>query len=410
MSPRSLPGQCTPRILTAESHTRRRQVVIVGGGPAGCATALALSRRGITGVLLVEATDYGRVRIGESVPPEIRLLLAELGVWQDFLEQQHEPCLGSCSLWGSETPGYNDFLLNPHGTGWHLDRRQFDAWLAQQAAAAGVEIWRETRCHRVESMVDSGERRFKLHLRSAGESRTLEARFVVDATGSHSRVARALGSRPRFHDRLSYLATFVRPRDCANFPRLTLLEAVAYGWWYAARLPAGQVAVAVASDPKIVKERALHQAAGWFDALQATRLLSQHLTDCEPAAGRLIARNAPSLLLQPVGEQGWLAVGDAAGCYDPISSQGIYKALLDGLQAAAAIADGLQGDTRKLAAYPALLASRFDDYLGNRNFLYDQEQRWPRARFWARRHQRRELDSAKMAPHGFTEPTVTATD
>src|SRR6187549_1177938 len=106
--------------------TPRFQVAVVGGGPAGAATALALRRRGVADVLLVEAGDYRGVRFGESVPPDLRLPLDALGLWTSFVAQGHEPCLGSCSVWGSAQPGYNDFLFNPHGHGWHLDRARFD--------------------------------------------------------------------------------------------------------------------------------------------------------------------------------------------------------------------------------------------------------------------------------------------
>ncbi len=55
------------------------EVVILGGGPAGCATALALRRRGVSGILIVEAGDYNTIRVGESIPPDTRLLLGRFG-------------------------------------------------------------------------------------------------------------------------------------------------------------------------------------------------------------------------------------------------------------------------------------------------------------------------------------------
>jgi len=64
-------------------------VVVLGGGPAGCATALFLARAGISRVLLVESTRHRDFRVGESVPPDIRILLDELGLWDEFLTENH---------------------------------------------------------------------------------------------------------------------------------------------------------------------------------------------------------------------------------------------------------------------------------------------------------------------------------
>ena len=116
------------------------EVAILGGGPAGCATALALARRGISNILVAEPGQRPGNRVGESVPPEIRLLLEELGICEAFLREGHDPCFGSCSSWGNAALGYNDFLFNPHGNGWHLDRSRFDAFLGRKTAEAGVEL------------------------------------------------------------------------------------------------------------------------------------------------------------------------------------------------------------------------------------------------------------------------------
>ena len=86
-------------------------VAIVGGGVAGCATALALASKGIRNVLLIDSCHVSTVRVGETIPPDTRVLLDTLGVWDAFRQQGHEVCLGSCSIWGTQDVGYNDFLL-----------------------------------------------------------------------------------------------------------------------------------------------------------------------------------------------------------------------------------------------------------------------------------------------------------
>lgn len=361
-------------------------VVILGGGPAGCATALALARLGTFRVLVVEAGHYEAVRIGESIPPDIRVVLEQLGAWEDFLEEAHEPCLGSCSSWGDDALGYNDFLFNPLGNGWHLDRRRFDAFLARKVLQHGTALYKGTRFDGCERVEGNG---FRLRLGGGDKpAQVVGARFVVDATGMRSSFARHMGASRRFLDQLLCITAFFELPSSANFSKLTMLEAVEYGWWYAARLPNRRIAVAVASDPEIIKQNALRRQDGWLDHLKQTNHVSAELAGCSFMDDSQMTCAAPSFVLDKVAGDGWLAVGDAASAYDPISSQGIYKALSDGARAGEAIAASLRGNDARLGEYQSSAAPRFQQYLGNRNFFYGLEQRWPASAFWTRRQAR----------------------
>ena len=59
--------------------------MIIGGGVAGCATALALAAHGVDDVVVIDAGRQHGWRIGESIPPAARMVLSQLGVWNDFL-------------------------------------------------------------------------------------------------------------------------------------------------------------------------------------------------------------------------------------------------------------------------------------------------------------------------------------
>jgi flavin-dependent dehydrogenase len=364
-------------------------VVVLGGGPAGCATALSLALRGIDRILVVESSRYEGSRIGETIPPDTRVVLEQLGVWDDFVSEPHEPCLGSCSSWGDDQLGYNDFLFNPFGNGWHLDRRRFDSFLAKKTGERGAEV-------RTGTMFVSagriGSEGFRLRLAGDdGQTNTVTARFVVDATGMSSGFARQMGAKTFFLDRLICVAAFFELTNSSSFSQLTMLEAVEYGWWYAAKLPNGRVTVALASDPELIRRTGLNQEDAWLARLGETNHVSRVVADCALIEDSLRVCNAPSLLLDRTVGNGWLAVGDAASTYDPISSQGIYKALANGVQAAEVIAAFLDGKVEILSDYQSSVARRFEDYLANRNFFYGVEQRWSASPFWSRRQQRTAL-------------------
>jgi flavin-dependent dehydrogenase len=371
-------------------------VLILGGGPAGSATALSLAQAGITRVLLVEMTRYREIRIGESVPPDIRTPLDRLGLWDAFVAEEHDPCLGSCSAWGTDALGYNDFLLNPLGHGWHLDRTRFDEFLARKAAERGAELSRGMRFKAAERLAQDG---FRLQLvGESGRIRTVTARFVVDATGTRSSFARSMGAHRLFVDQLLCVTAFFRLPDAAQISRLTMLEAVEYGWWYAARLPHSRLAVAVASDPQIVKQIALHRREPWLERLAATSHIAVALSGCRLIADAQVICAAPSFMLSTVAGDRWLAVGDAASAFDPISSQGIHKALTDGACAGKAIADHLYGDDHGLREHQSSVATRHRHYLDSRNYFYSLERRWPQSTFWTTRRARARLRTECASP------------
>lgn len=365
-------------------------VLVLGGGPAGCATALSLLDQGLapSRVLVVEASRYERERIGESIPPDTHQLFDALGVLSAFMAEDHEPCLGSASSWGDDALGYNDFIFNPYGKGWHLDRRRFDAWLADQVEGRGVTVRRGLKFLDV---VEHGEAGAVLALGASGEPRErVGARFVVDATGARSRYARRMGVVRRSLDQLVCVAAFFQLPEGSSFAKLTFLEAVEYGWWYSARLPDQRIAAAVATSHELYKQRRFDRVATWLEALSRTRHLAAVLAECGPVADGFSVCTAPSFILDRICGDHWLAAGDAASAYDPISSQGIFKALTDGLLAGRTIAAHLGGGRSPdpLIEYHDNVEARFTEYARQRSYLYDRERRWADAPFWRRRRDR----------------------
>ena len=342
---------------------KRHDVVIAGGGPAGCAAAIALARNGVTDVVLADAAPPDGRRIGESIPPDTSLLLHRLGVLQRFLGDAHEPCPGSCSSWGADDLGYNDFVFNPLGNGWHLDRRRFDAMLRDEVTAHGIEV-----------------RKARFDVRHPPPSR-----FTIDTTGPDAVVARSRGARRVFVDRLICVHGFFAAGEGSTLSRLTMLEAVADGWWYAARVPHGEIAVAFASDAQTIRRLDATRLANFRALLAETRHLAPALAGCRLVEETLRSTHAPSFILDRCAGDDWLAAGDAASAYDPISAGGIYKALDDGLRAGEAITKALAGDTAALEDYHASVAARYEQYLANRRYFYSMERRFPKSDFWAKR-------------------------
>src|SRR5689334_1727380 len=113
--------------------------LVAGGGPAGATVGLCLARSGVK-VAILEATSYDGERFGETVPPEINPLLRELGLGNAFLSLSPAVSPGIVSAWGTAAPVAQDFVANPHGDGYRVDRNAFDAMLLDQARRAGAIV------------------------------------------------------------------------------------------------------------------------------------------------------------------------------------------------------------------------------------------------------------------------------
>ena len=355
---------------------------MLGGGPAGAATALALARLGYP-VIVIERSDYNAVRIGETLPPIARPLLVSLGVWEEFLAQNHCQSFGIHSAWGQSEVYANDFIFNPYGNGWHLDRPRFDSMLAQAAENAGAVVLEEAR---LISIQERSGRGWRVEIRAEGKQLAWDAEFLVDATGRASTIARKRGAIRKSCDHMIGIVAFSAPESNALASNnATLVEAVEGGWWYSAPLPNGEVVVSFMTDADIYGRASKASRYFWKEELQKTKHTKTRLYPGAPVSVPQVVSANSSCLDKTVGKN-WLAVGDAAMAFDPLSSQGIYKALETGLQAAEAIRDRLSGDAEACLKYASKLKEHFKRHLAARAYYYSKERRWPDSLFWKRRH------------------------
>ena len=358
-------------------------VAILGAGTAGCATALALHAEGIPDIAIFEFGPPTRNDwVGESLPPDVSELLKALGLWTLFLEDAHEACLGSCAAWGSPALGYNDFVANVHGCGWHIHRPRFDTMLRRAVTALGIPIRSRYRLKDAEPL--GQDRGFRVLMRTDTGEDTVIARHVVDATGSRSSFARRMGSRPLCHDFLVFVTATATLAPSAWPSRLTITETIADGWWYAAALPGNRLSLALATDRAISRGKRLQLSSEWLRALAATRHIGPRLAECPFELGAPVVRGVSvSQSERPCGLQ-WTAVGDAAATFDPLGSEGIYKALEDGIFAAQVIRNALRNQDRSFD-YAARVAANAKDHLALRRQFYRLERQWPDSLFWAQR-------------------------
>jgi len=376
-------------------------VAIIGGGPAGSAAALTLLRYSKLRPVVIERTAYEGWRVGETVSPGVLPLLNYLGAESVLLDQGQRRAYATSAAWGSADVLSRDFLFTGGGDAWHLDRARFDGALAALVEERGGTVL-------TEAVVETVEPRWTLTYggrpariapgvslgadpagrdaqRIAGETPTprhITARFVIDATGRNAAFARTQGARIIADDNLTGLvAMFEGGRDAQT---ATLVEAVEDGWWYSAHLPAGRTVVAFMTDADIIRAGHLHEREAWLKRLRETRGTLQRVVDADVVHGP-VAAPAHSQILDPVFGDDWVAAGESAVGFDPLSSMGIGYAIASGIQAARVASSALGGNGDHARAYASDVAQHYQAYLARRKAYYLIEKRWPESPFWARR-------------------------
>jgi flavin-dependent dehydrogenase len=367
------------------------EVIVVGGGPAGTATAITLAALGRR-VCVFERSSYDQARVGETLPPECRAALGALGAWERFEAQRPASSAGIVSLWGGDEPYVNDFIRNPYGPGWHVERCRFDRLLSNLAEERGAVLRLRSfvrscvRDHRNSWIVEADSLR--------GRS-TARSRFLVDATG---RGSPPRGDQPlprRSTDRLTGHVTVAAARTAES---RTWIEACEGGWWYAATVPGGSIVVVFLTDADLLAPATA--AKEWARRLDETSHIQRLIDPTVPGNPvRRVAAN--SYIRLPAACKDRLAVGDAAAAYDPLSGRGVLQALDSGRAAAQAVDSALAGDVAGITAFADRTSQDFKDFERARLYYYSRERRWPAAEFWRRRRPERQGWPLTSAGLGF---------
>ncbi|MBX3743954.1 MAG: FAD-dependent monooxygenase [Verrucomicrobiae bacterium] len=387
----------------ATGRARLLDVLIVGAGPAGCATALALLRAGVQDVALVTPPASTAWRLSESATPDVPALLAQLGV---RMPPGHHPYLGNLSAWG-EPMRQDDFVRRGHPPGWLVDRKRFDDQLREATVAAGSELLQPFRLREAVRIRNGWSVTLQpvASTRPPGPPVTLQTRLLVDASGRRAALARGqLGARrQRIDDQVALAARIPGARPARIDDLLAgrvLVEAVPCGWWYASAPPDGPMMLSLMTDMDLARN--LRTPTAWREALDHTQVL-QALgvppsdTGQAPPAIRTFA--AQSGCLDRIAGPGWLAVGDALMSLDPLTSSGLSGALRDGIAAASEVLlPWLEGASPGTAgrAWGRRANHVWQRFLVERRARYAMVSDWRTSRYWRRRQSEYEASASRI--------------
>ena len=370
--------------------------MVAGGGPAGATIAHQLAGFGYR-VVLIEKRRFPRHQIGESLTPSILPLLDFLGVRTQVEQARFLRMAGHSVCWGSSRPRTAYYSPDHHRRGFQSVRADFDLILLNHARRAGVRV---VEGQPVRDMRPDGEHGVVVRYGSGGRIR---AAFCVDATGHAGIYA---GHNLRRRDSVfQTLALTGYWQNAGNPPGVdfanTLLEAYADGMVWSVPLHTGERNVTLLLDwrhSRAIKRVGLQ--GFYIEELRKAAYVSGFLADAHlPRPPQVFDASLYTARQFIAGRT--LLVGDAGLFIDPLSSEGVRKAMASAITGAVVINTMLQRPTMRSQAAELYEAGQRDTYHSHYQQsagYYAEEGRWPDRPFWQHRCRHREPDASPVAP------------
>src|SRR5882672_2330522 len=229
--------------LGIESLPASCDVIVVGAGPAGCASAITLARAGLD-VVLVDQHTFPRDKVcGDGLIPDAHNALRKLGVLDEVMRVAqpagHVGCIGP-----------RGGRIDVPGTLAVLPRRELDFILVRAAARAGARMFAPVR---FAAPIEEGSSVVGAQLKAGDATREVRAQWTLLATGAVPQALIAAGMSDRHTPSGVALRGYVKNDKMVG--RIDKLEIVwhravspGYGWIFPCRDGIFNIGVGIADS------------------------------------------------------------------------------------------------------------------------------------------------------------------
>jgi halogenation protein CepH len=338
-------------------------VVVVGGGPGGSTLSTLVAKEGHR-VLLLDKEAFPRYQIGESLlPATVHGICRLLGVEDKIASAGFPVKRGGTFRWGANPePWQFSFAVSPRIAGptahaYQVERMRFDKILLDNARDHGVDV-RER--HAVTGVIEDGDQVVGVRYRDAdGRDAEVRARFVIDASGNTSRIARHVGGARSYSEFFRNLAVFGYFEGGGRMPKPNdgniLSVAFEHGWFWYIPLSDTLTSVGAVVDPEMTARVQADPEQALAGLIQDCPLIRDNLANAtrvtEGTYGQVRVRKDWSYCSTTFWRPGMALIGDAACFVDPVFSSGVHLATYSALLAARSVNSVLAGTVAEKPAF-----------------------------------------------------------
>jgi flavin-dependent dehydrogenase len=342
-------------------------VIIVGSGISGLILSNRLKEKKVDHVVLERVAKRKTLEIPETLPPSTLVLLESLNLLELF-KKSSSKTFGYDSLWNSDTVTTDNFFdHNPYKYGLKLNKKELLNDLRKLVIDNVVPF-----NNLIE--IDRSDETVTVKIESNNEVQTITGRVVVDATGRNRAVLKHLGvASNSFDDQIAlscHLPYFKHPKLIHR----VFVELFENGWGIVSSLNEQINGMTLYTKKRSPILPQLKDYGNWKELLSNTKLLKDFLSD--DLERKVIGGKANSSKALQITGSNWLAIGDAAMAFDPLSSHGISNAIYCANVASNAIESYVANDTiATFQNYDDTICDIFNEYFKQKSNLYDMDNR-----------------------------------